>query len=118
MCPDGKVRTLKRLAAHADTYFSVPAAVSVWVPQRDGAYTPDGWVDGAPAHNTTVTGFVTVRSEDGRGYDTESGGPVMVYFMPYTYRKNHALVGDAKRKRIEGLVSAHMDSKGSERSAL
>jgi len=29
LCPDGRVRTTKRIAATADTFFSIPASVTV-----------------------------------------------------------------------------------------
>lgn len=70
LCPDGKVRALKRIALCADTFFSVPAAVSY--------------------KGKTVAGFVTVTTRE--GYDTPTDDdPAIVKFVPYTYRKNGGL---------------------------
>jgi hypothetical protein len=41
LCPDGKVRKLKRIATTADTFFSIPASVTV--------------------RGRTVAGYVTVK---------------------------------------------------------
>jgi methyl coenzyme M reductase gamma subunit len=45
ICADGKKRKLKRIAATADTFFSIPAAVTV--------------------AGKTVTGFITTDDDDG-----------------------------------------------------
>lgn len=58
LCPDGKVRAIKRIATTADTYFSVPASVT--------------------AHGRTVSGYVTVQGDE---------DPTLK-FIPYTYGKN------------------------------
>lgn len=60
MCSDGKVRSLKRIADTADTFFSVPAAVNVG--------------------KRTVSGYVTID---------EVNGESVVLFIAYEYRKNH-----------------------------
>lgn len=60
MCSDGKVRSLKRIADTADTFFSIPAAVNVG--------------------KRTVTGYVTID---------EVNGESVVLFIAYEYRKNH-----------------------------
>lgn len=72
ICSDGKVRKLKRIAETADTFFSIPASVTV-----DGR---------------TVAGYVTVETE--RGYSTDMGetDPYIVKFVAYTYRKNGTLL--------------------------
>jgi hypothetical protein len=71
LCSDGKVRKLKRIAATADTFFSVPASVVV--------------------NGRTVAGYVTVETL--AGYSTETADdPAVVKFVSYTYRKNGALL--------------------------
>jgi hypothetical protein len=70
LCPDGKVRTLKRIAESADTFFSVPAAVTY--------------------KGKTVAGYVTVETI--QGYSTPDAlDPLVVKFIPYKYGKNGAL---------------------------
>jgi hypothetical protein len=70
MCSDGRVRALKRIAQTADTFFSVPAAVTV--------------------AGRTVAGYVTVECATGSSVPT-AGDPSIVKFVAYTYRRN----GDA-----------------------
>jgi hypothetical protein len=67
LCPDGKVRRLKRIAGTADTFFSVPAAVEV--------------------RGRTVTGYVTVQTREGLSTPTEDDPPI-VKFFPVKNRKN------------------------------
>lgn len=65
MCPDGKVRRLKRISKTADTFFSIPAAVSY--------------------KGTTVSGYVSVADyEDDR----------IVKFHPYANLKNGHLFSE------------------------
>jgi hypothetical protein len=66
LCPDGRVRRLKRLGL-PDTMFSVPAAVTV--------------------NGRTVTGFVTVQTRG--GFSTASDDdPMIVRFIPHSYGRN------------------------------
>lgn len=75
LCPDGKVRTCKRLAETADTFFSTPASMTI--------------------KGRTVAGYVTLESI--AGYSTcTADDPLVVKFVPYKYRKNHA-VSDSVR---------------------
>lgn len=68
LCPDGKVRRLKRIAETADTFFSTPASVT--------------------CKGKTVAGYVTVETMG--GFTTEMpDDPAVLKFIPYTYRKNH-----------------------------
>lgn len=67
LCPDGKVRNLKRIAITSDTFFSVPASVTV--------------------AGKTVAGYVTVQTLEGWSTPTDSD-PAVVKFIPYQYRKN------------------------------
>lgn len=67
LCPDGKVRRLKRIAESADTFFSVPASVTV--------------------RGKTVAGYVTIETRDGYSTPTDDD-PSVVKFVPYEYRKN------------------------------
>lgn len=69
LCPDGRVRAFR--GGIADTFFSIPARVS--------------------AAGTTVAGYVTVETRDGWSTATDDD-PAVVKFMPFTYRKNHAIV--------------------------
>lgn len=69
LCPDGKVRAFT--GGIADTFFSIPASVC--------------------AKGTRVAGYVTVETREGFTTTTDDD-PAVVKFVPYTYRKNHALV--------------------------
>jgi hypothetical protein len=60
ICPDGKVRKLKRIAPHADTFFSVPAAVT--------------------CKGRTVTGFVMTSTLAGFHSPTDDD-PMAVFFF-------------------------------------
>ena len=71
VCSDDKVRTLKRLASTADTFFSVPAAVTV--------------------KGKTVSGYVTVQTVEGWSTPTDDD-PAVVRFIAYKYGKNGALL--------------------------
>jgi hypothetical protein len=75
LCPDGKVRRLKRIASTADTFFSIPASVTYL--------------------RKTVSGFVTVKTLDGFDTPTEED-PAVVKFIPYTYGKNGKLFATVK----------------------
>ena len=68
LCPDGIVRTCKRVAETADTFFSVPASVNV--------------------KGRTVAGYITVQTIEGYSTPTDND-PAIVKFVPYLYRKNH-----------------------------
>ena len=68
MCSDGRVRALKRIAQTADTFFSIPASVTV--------------------SGRTVAGYVTVETAQGFSAETEDD-PTVLKFRTYTYRKNH-----------------------------
>jgi hypothetical protein len=67
LCPDGRVRSTVRIAATADTFFSVPAAVQV--------------------NHKTVAGFITFQTRAGWETPTDND-PAVVKFFPYKYRKN------------------------------
>lgn len=73
LCPDGKVRALKRIAICADTFFSIPAAISF--------------------KGKTVSGFVTVETVEGFSTPTDDD-PAIVKFVPYAYGKNGNLFGE------------------------
>lgn len=75
LCPDGRVRKTKRIAATADTFFSVPCAVAV--------------------KGKTVAGFLTVTTREGLSTATGSD-PALVEFHPYKYRKNAAAFGETR----------------------
>lgn len=68
VCSDGKVRALKRISATADTFFSVPAAVTV--------------------QGKTVSGYITM--------DTLNDERSVVYFCRYSYGKNAGLLPEGK----------------------
>ena len=72
LCPDGK-RRRARITGEADTYFSIPASVTVRVPECD----EEGR---SRTKAVTVSGFVTGREGEAGEQDYE--------FIPYTYRKN------------------------------
>ena len=67
LCPDGKVRRCKRVAAHGDTFFSVPAAVTV--------------------KGRTVSGYIEVETVSGSSIPTDDD-PAVVKFRPYLYGRN------------------------------
>ncbi len=71
ICSDGNVRTLKRIAPTADTFFSVPAAITV--------------------KGKTVSGYVTVQTVKGWSTPTDDD-PAVVRFIAYKYGKNGALL--------------------------
>lgn len=66
-CADGVVRKLKRISSTADTFYSVPASVTV--------------------NGRTVAGYVTLETVNGLSTPTD-GDPLVVRFVPYRYRKN------------------------------
>lgn len=71
ICSDGRVRNLKRIAFTADTFFSVPASVTV--------------------KGKTVAGYVLVETCE--GWTTPSDDdPAVVKFRAYIYRKNHEIL--------------------------
>jgi hypothetical protein len=72
LCSDGKVRAVRfPRGGHADTFFSVPAIVSV--------------------KGKTVTGFVSVSSREGFDTPTELD-PAVVKFTAVKYGKNGGLL--------------------------
>lgn len=73
LCSDGIVRALKRIAETADTFFSVPASVTV--------------------QGRTVAGYVTVEAVSGSSIVTD-GDPAVAKFVAVTYRKNHDALPD------------------------
>jgi hypothetical protein len=78
LCEDGEVR-IATATAEPDTYFSVPARITVRVRSEDGA-----------SRSVTVSGFVMARPEYEREDMREAtgdAGPVY-QFVAYRYRKN------------------------------
>jgi hypothetical protein len=73
MCSDGRVRTVKRIANTADTFFSVPAAVTV--------------------RGKSVAGYVTVECVSGSSVETDDD-PAVAKFVAVTYGRNHELLPD------------------------
>jgi len=71
ICSDGRARNLKRIAFSADTFFSVPAAVTI--------------------KGKTVSGYVSVETCEGFSTDTNED-PAVVKFHAYLYGKNHMLL--------------------------
>lgn len=67
MCADGRVRTVKRIADTADTFFSVPCAVTV--------------------SGRTVTGYLTVEGRSGSSVATDDD-PAVAKFVAYDYGRN------------------------------
>jgi hypothetical protein len=81
MCSDGVVRAAKRIAETADTFFSVPASVTV--------------------HGKTVSGYATVECVSGSSVWTDDDPP-MVKFIAYQYGKNaNELPAGAWKKTID-----------------
>lgn len=74
LCPDGAVRTCKRVAQTADTFFSIPASVTV--------------------KGRTVAGYVTVETMQGLSTHT-TDDPLTVKFIAYQYRRNASLLPDS-----------------------
>ena len=79
LCSDGKVRALKRIAPTADSFFSVPASVTVG--------------------GRTVAGYVTVETLDGFTTYYDETDPQVVKFVAYTYRKNGDALPDGLYRR-------------------
>jgi hypothetical protein len=71
LCTDGKVRKLKRIADTADTFFSVPAAVTV--------------------NGKTVSGYITVEAMSGSSVPIDDD-PAVVKFVAVKYGKNWNLL--------------------------
>lgn len=67
LCSDGRVRKCSRISAIADTFYSVPAAVS--------------------AYGKTVSGYVTIETLSGSSVETEDD-PLVAKFYVYQYGKN------------------------------
>lgn len=78
ICSDGQVRALKRISSTADTFFSVPASVTV--------------------KGKTVAGYITVETEEGWSTATKDD-PAVVKFIAYTYRKNGEMLPKGSWKR-------------------
>ena len=74
LCPDGKIRALKRIASTADTFFSIPASVTY--------------------KGKTVAGYVTIETREGWSTPSEDD-PHVVKFIPYTYCKNGGLFDES-----------------------
>ena len=68
LCADGKVRATSRVAATADTFFSVPCAVK--------------------AAGRTVSGYLTVTTMSDSSIETDDD-PAVVTFRPYRYGRNY-----------------------------
>lgn len=71
LCSDGRTRALKRIAATADTFFSVPASIT--------------------AYGKTIGGYVTVETVAGWSTPTDDD-PAVVKFQPYVFSKNGAVL--------------------------
>lgn len=67
MCSDGRVRTVKRIAETADTFFSVPCAVTV--------------------AGRTVAGYLTIEARSGLSTTSDSD-PAVVKFAACDYGRN------------------------------
>jgi hypothetical protein len=76
LCTDGKVRTVRFKTGIADTFFSVPASVSV--------------------KGKTVSGYVTVETVEGWTTPTD-GDPAVVKFIAYRYGKNGNLLPEKEK---------------------
>ena len=116
LCPDG-VRRIAYASGDGwpDTFFSVPARVSVRVVRMSPTYglaATDGWRLVRPGENQrfakrdprtgaemvdfgrrTVAGYVTIETLQGFTTVTDDD-PATVKFVPYTYRKNGGLFTD------------------------
>jgi hypothetical protein len=78
LCTDGKVRTVRFSSGIADTFFSVPAYVSV--------------------KGKTVSGYVTVETVEGFTTPTDND-PAVVKFFAYRYGKNGNLLPEKEKKQ-------------------
>jgi hypothetical protein len=68
LCPDGKVRTVKRIAITSDTFFSVPCSVTF--------------------RGRTVAGYMTARDTEAPENHAIGDSNTVMAFVPYQYRKN------------------------------
>lgn len=76
LCPDGHVRTLKRIAITADTFFSIPAAVTV--------------------RGRTISGYVSVTDQaDPNGNGTLNDPTHTITFHPTG--RNRAMLPDHRK---------------------
>lgn len=92
MCSDGRVRALKRIAITADTFFSVPAAVTV--------------------AGRTVSGYVTVECASGSSVVTDDD-PAVVKFVAVQYGRNHDALPDGTwTNHAEQVLAEHGDAGG------
>lgn len=73
MCSDGVVRKVKRIAQTADTFFSIPASVTV--------------------KGKTVAGYVTIETTAGSSVEMPDD-PAVAKFIAYRYGKNFGLLPD------------------------
>ena len=82
-CADGKVRNVRFQGGIPDTFFSVPASVSV--------------------AGKTVSGYVTVETAE--GWTTVTGNdPAVVKFIRYEYGKNARFLPAGAWKRASALT--------------
>lgn len=72
ICSDGRVRKLKRISETADTFFSVPAAITV--------------------QGKTVSGFISVETVEGFTARESEDDPAVVKFQANQYGKNSDLL--------------------------
>lgn len=88
LCPDGKVRQVKRISQTADTFFSIPAAVTY--------------------KGKTVAGYVTIETLEGFSVECPADPPVCK-FVAVDNRRNSGLFpngGKAYRKPLSGPAPA------------
>ena len=110
LCPDGKRRTAYASGdGWPDTFFSVPARVTVRVVKesprfrwrlvrpgeraRWGHRNPRNGYETVDLGRRTVAGYITVETVQGFTTETDDD-PATVKFVPYTYRKNGHLFTD------------------------
>ena len=75
LCPDGVVRNLKRISICADSFFSVPAAITY--------------------RGKTIAGFVSMDTIGGNSIPTDNDLAV-VRFHCYEYRRNGSMFSQDK----------------------
>lgn len=100
LCSDGKVRTLKRIAQTADTWFSVPASVEV--------------------KGKTISGYISTETIEGSSVVATDDNPAIVKFSAYTYGKNGDVLPEgmstmAYLETLEGMTKYLLGDDGNMR---
>lgn len=101
LCEDGKVRAVE--ASHdgiADTFFSVPASVKVWLTRL--VELPVGSGHFIRGKSVSVSGYVTLECESGSSVYVDDSDPLVLKFRAYTYGKNGSVFEQLRKAENNG----------------